>query len=80
MLCRRFILASYRNSRNVTTTRGKDPDMSKDYLFNERFEVRDKLYLRKITPHIQFIVSRHWKLNKKVGTTLSGSNPHFLIG
>ncbi|KAL5266266.1 hypothetical protein ACHWQZ_G003629 [Mnemiopsis leidyi] len=44
----------------------KGPDMSKDTLFDENFEVRKQLYTKKINPIIEFTVSRWWKFKMRI--------------
>ena len=70
MLSRRFINLGYTCCRHLSyyDTRSKGPDMSKDTLFDENFEVRKQLYTKKINPVVEFTVSRWWKLKMRVSS------------
>ena len=68
MLARRLVAIGSVCSRNLSfyDTRSKGPDMSKDTLFDENFEVREELYLKKVNPVLEFTVSRWWKFKMRV--------------
>ena len=68
MLCRRLVRYGGVCCRNFGyyDRQSKGPDMSRDTLFDENFEVRKQLYTKKINPLVEFTTSRWWKLKMRV--------------
>ena len=60
-ICNRFIGIGYDGTAN-----SGDPDMSKDLLFDENFNVREKVVLKKWNPMYEFFFRNSWKVKQKV--------------
>ena len=66
MLCRKIFSSGSSCLRKLSFVGSHDPDMSKDTLFDDKFEVRKQIYLRPVNPILHFVASRSWKLKQKV--------------